>query len=799
MTQLPTSWIGCTLNGRYHIESLLGQGGMSTVYRATDPNLQRTVAVKIIHPNLTDNPQFVQRFEQEATAVARLRHPNIVQVHDFNHHEGIYYMVLEYIPGETLAQKLQDLNDAQAHMLPAQSVRILSDLCLAVDYAHQRGMVHRDLKPANVMINRLGEPVLMDFGIAKLLGSPPDTLSQEALGTARYMSPEQVAGDTRGQTVDHRADIYALGVMLFEMTTGQPPFTGASTTDILSKHLNEPVPDVENLNAALPPALTAVITTALAKDPAHRYQSAADMATALQSVGLHLQEFSGPLGARHWQHLSRLLQQAQTAAASEDFTGCLEKLDELERTGADFAPEKVTQLRQAAQTRLYERAVQHFQAGQFDESLALVELLRPLDPDSPHLSHLETQIRQSQKTTNLQANLDQLYDEAIAHLAQGNYDAALAAWQAIESQHGRLAYTDRLQVEQLAKEGICIGLYTRALTAVAVNQPAEALRLWAQIRDVDAHYPDTDDVAGQAERLLQQQQQQTTWQRRLIVVVPLILLLGLAGWWLGRNRLAGGEVSPQPTTTILAAMIAPTETVTATAPPTAVSTPTAVTTQPPAATQTSAPPATPQPSPSPAPTETVTGPILATDVAFAKEDASIFASPRTNSPELAVVALGEQLQVLGRSEVRNWLFVDNGEVAGFIFQPLLQWDGDLSTLPVYTYTDAAPTNNAATASPTAVGGPITSLKLDLWTLPGTAQCSGSGWRLNVFMQGQGGNGRYRYYWNGQFLVGPTSTSHTFTVNSGGGVIIGVGRVVSDDGQAIERELFIPIPTCADGS
>ncbi|MCB8983867.1 MAG: protein kinase [Ardenticatenaceae bacterium] len=777
MAQLPSSWIGYTLNGRYHIESLLGRGGMSTVYRANDPNLQRTVAVKIIHPHLTENPQFIQRFEQEATAVARLRHPNIVQVHDFDHEEGIYYMVLEYIPGETLAHRLQSLNTEHSHMLPAQCIRILTDLCLAVDYAHQRGMVHRDLKPANVMVNRLGAPVLMDFGIAKLLGRMPASDDQEALGTARYMSPEQI----QGYDVDHRSDIYALGVMLYEMLLGEPPFTGSSSAEIMAKHLNEPVPGIKGRLTAVPDALTSIILTAMAKDPAHRYQSATEMATALQSIGIEIQKSTGPLGARHWEHLSRLLQQAETAVANHDDLGCLEKLEELERTGADFAPEQVANLRQAARARLYEQALALFQAGRFDDSLALVGQLQPLAQDWPNLTHLESQIRQAQKTATLQASLDQLYDEAAAALEKGDYTTALAIWQTLETQRGQLAYSDPLQVVDRARRGLCTDLYAQAQTAVAAGQPAEALSCWAQIQDIDPNFPDSAGVVDQAHRLRRQRQQQNDWQRRLMVAVPLLAIFLVGGMWLARGRVGGGAAAP--TATVLAAVVLPTAT------PTARQTPTAV---PPTATiiPSRTPTAVP-PTATIAPTTTSASTALPADVALAKEDASIFAGPQTSSAELAVVAAGEVVQVLGRSEVRNWLFVGNGEVAGFIFQPLLQWTGDVSELPVFTYTDAAPEE----ATPPSGSSVITPLQIDLWALPDTVQCRDGRWSQRVFIQGQGGNGRYRYYWQDQALTGPTSGSYSFTANSDGGVIIGTGRVVSGDGQVAERELFIPIPSC----
>ncbi|MCA9947178.1 MAG: serine/threonine protein kinase, partial [Anaerolineales bacterium] len=155
MATIGPSWIGRTIGGRYEIESILGRGGMSSVYRANDPNLRRKVAVKIIHQHLSDNDEFIQRFEQEAAVIAQLRHSNIVQVHDFNHEGDVYFMVMEFVPGETLAKRLEALKNAGIRLPLNDTIRILTTICDAIDYAHQRRMIHRDLKPANVMINLL--------------------------------------------------------------------------------------------------------------------------------------------------------------------------------------------------------------------------------------------------------------------------------------------------------------------------------------------------------------------------------------------------------------------------------------------------------------------------------------------------------------------------------------------------------------------------------------------------------------------------------------------------------------------
>jgi eukaryotic-like serine/threonine-protein kinase len=274
------SWIGRTLNGRYKIEELLGQGGMSAVYRAQDPNLRRVVAVKLIHGHLSDNPDFIRRFEEEATAVAQLRHNNIIQVYDFNHDGSTFYIVFEYIPGETLQQRLHHLSQ-QNHRLPIdEAIRITATIADALDFAHQQGLIHRDVKPANVMINMRGEPILMDFGIAKITAGTQHTATGAILGTARYMSPEQV----QGERVDARTDLYALGVMLFEMLSGRVPYQADSVMTLMMMHVQKPIPNILELRPDVPPYLVWVLNRALAKRPEDRFTTAGEMAAALRDT-----------------------------------------------------------------------------------------------------------------------------------------------------------------------------------------------------------------------------------------------------------------------------------------------------------------------------------------------------------------------------------------------------------------------------------------------------------------------------------------------------------------------------------
>ena len=272
------TWIGRTLSGRYKIEALLGQGGMSAVYKARDPNLKRVVAIKLIHPHLSGDPSFVLRFESEASAVASLRHPNIVQVYDFNNDEGVYYMVLEFIPGETLHDRMSRVINTGRQFSIQDALKFTINICDAVGYAHQRGMVHRDIKPANIMLDTQGQAILMDFGIVKILGGDSHTSTGAVVGTARYMSPEII----RGEVADHRSDIYSLGVTLYEMLSGRPPFVADSAMTLMMMHLNDPVPDVRDFRTDVRPELVEILEKCLAKDRNDRYLSAAEMAADLR-------------------------------------------------------------------------------------------------------------------------------------------------------------------------------------------------------------------------------------------------------------------------------------------------------------------------------------------------------------------------------------------------------------------------------------------------------------------------------------------------------------------------------------
>jgi serine/threonine protein kinase len=264
--------------GKYRIIEKLGRGVMAEVYKAHAPGSNRYAAVKILHPFLAEEKDFIGRFEREAVAMARLQHPNIVPVFDFGCEGGLYYMVMEFIDGPTLKAELRKRSRMAQPFDTREAIRILVAIGSAVDYIHGQGIVHRDLKPANIMFTSEGEPMLTDFGIAKIVGAKRYTMTGAISGTPAYMSPEQGQGE-RG---DERSDIYSLGVILYEMVTGRVPFQAKTPYTIIMKHIQDPPPLPRAVNPRLSKSVERVILKALSKDPDDRYQTAGEMTRALR-------------------------------------------------------------------------------------------------------------------------------------------------------------------------------------------------------------------------------------------------------------------------------------------------------------------------------------------------------------------------------------------------------------------------------------------------------------------------------------------------------------------------------------
>lgn len=267
---------------RYEIQQRLGAGGMARVYKAWDTNLERTVAIKVLHEHLAEDPTFKERFEREAKLIANLNHPNIIQVYDFNTAQldgfPVYYMVMSYIAGQTLRELLAD-HAERGELLSYERVwAIMTNLTEALHYAHKAGMVHRDVKPANILFNDLDQAVLTDFGIARLIASSRLTQDGTSTGTPAYMSPEQASGHPG----DMRSDLYSLGVILYEMLTGRPPYADEGGLSLMYKHINEPVPLLSQVMPNATPELDTVLLHALAKNPDDRYQTAREFIAALK-------------------------------------------------------------------------------------------------------------------------------------------------------------------------------------------------------------------------------------------------------------------------------------------------------------------------------------------------------------------------------------------------------------------------------------------------------------------------------------------------------------------------------------
>ncbi|NAS22752.1 Stk1 family PASTA domain-containing Ser/Thr kinase [Herbidospora sp. NEAU-GS84] len=275
-TTLSDPLVGHTLDGRYRVESRIARGGMASVYLALDVRLDRMVAIKVMHRSLAEDPQFVRRFIGEAKSVASLSHPNIVHVFDQGTDGDHVYLSMEYFPGKTLRAVL----DERGPLAPREALEIMIPVLAALGSAHQAGLIHRDVKPENVLMTEDGRVKVVDFGLVRAIEGGNQTRSGVMIGTVGYMAPEQV---TTGQA-DVRADVYAAGIMLFELLTGRQPFGGESPVSVAYRHVHESVPAPSSFSYDIPPALDALVAAATAKDPADRPRDANAMLVAAVEV-----------------------------------------------------------------------------------------------------------------------------------------------------------------------------------------------------------------------------------------------------------------------------------------------------------------------------------------------------------------------------------------------------------------------------------------------------------------------------------------------------------------------------------
>jgi tRNA A-37 threonylcarbamoyl transferase component Bud32/tetratricopeptide (TPR) repeat protein len=504
--------------------------------------------------------------------------------------------------------------------------------------------------------------------------------------------------------------------------------------------------------------------------------------------------------ARHLARLSSLLREAKAFLEQGNFAACVDKLSEAQRLDATYKQDEVTQLRQEALNRLHERANRLLREKKFEESLVALAELRERSPDYPDVypdvDELEAQAHEGIRVRDLRVKLDGLYGQAVQQLNRRAYAEALELWQAIQQQKGDLDYADPRDVEVRARDGLCMNLYNQAVGALAQKDHRQALDLWHQVRGVDPTYPDGQRVEERAQAMIEREKKTRWWAIRLggggIALILLILLVAMI------SRGCDG-IFVRPTDT-------PTWTPSPTATPTLPPSPTATPTRTPSPTHTATPTPTPSPTatptwtPSPTatvaltitftPTPTLTPTATLPPLAAAIQGSSIYAAPASSSQVLGGISVGEQVPVLGRSEVGQWFYVrDDQGVEGFVYKLRFDWPGDYESLPVI----ASPVTPVPGPYTPPSGPPYPLLQMDLWDISG--RCSGGVWYKSVYIQGHGGNGVYTYYWNGERVAGPTGESYAFEVHSTGGAMIGTGKVVSGDGQVVERKLYIRPPDC----
>ncbi|MCB8981721.1 MAG: serine/threonine protein kinase [Ardenticatenaceae bacterium] len=278
------------LNGRYELLERIGSGGMSVVYKAQDRALGRIVAVKMMHESFTSDSGFLKRFQQEAHAAANLAHPNIVTVHDIGQDEYKHFIVMEFVEGKTLKEIIRSYKGEP--MPIGRALDLIIQVCNGIGYAHRANLVHCDVKPQNIIVTVDDQVKVADFGIARAISTATQVQPvSQVWGTPQYFSPEQAAGDTPTPA----SDVYSIGVILFEMLTGQLPFAAESHTAMALKHLHTPPPLVNELNPAIPTQLAQIVNKLLSKEPAGRYRTAGQLGRILSTYRQRSQEETGPI------------------------------------------------------------------------------------------------------------------------------------------------------------------------------------------------------------------------------------------------------------------------------------------------------------------------------------------------------------------------------------------------------------------------------------------------------------------------------------------------------------------------
>ncbi len=479
--------------GKYEITGVLGRGGMGVVYRAEDRRIGRQVAIKTLTEGFTGEPEMLERFYREAQA-GILQHPNIVIVYDLGDEDGMPFIVMEFVDGEPLDKIIA--SGRQLHMVDRLS--IIEQVCAALGYAHQRGVVHRDIKPANVIVQPDGTAKLVDFGIARVQSSKESGLTRtgNVIGTVHYIAPERL----KGQPFDGRSDIFSTGVMLYLLLTGQLPFTGEDMT-VLQKLVNEPAPPLKTYLANYPPALDGIMDRALAKDPAHRYATAEEFAADLHALGEQLKKGQ----------ITELFDDAERLATEQHFGRAREVLLQLVRidpqhTGArqllGVVQQNLARLQRAEQVRqLVAEADEAVASSRYPEALNALDQAIKLDPENVELATRLEEIRQRKQRADEVAGL---MTQAEGLRERGDLTGAIKVVEralkldqdstAIRAIHAELAR----QAKQAAQQQQVKELLGKARHEYTARRFTQAIEILREVGKIDPSTPELNSLLDEA-------------------------------------------------------------------------------------------------------------------------------------------------------------------------------------------------------------------------------------------------------------------------------------------------------------
>ncbi len=476
--------------GKYEITGILGRGGMGVVYRAEDKRIGRLVAIKTLTEGFSGQPEMLERFYREAQA-GILQHPNIVIVYDLGDEDGVPFIVMEYVSGDPLDKLIS--SGRQLSLI--EKLSIIEQVCAALGYAHQRGVVHRDIKPANVIVQPDGQAKIVDFGIARVQNSGAEsglTRTGNVIGTIHYIAPERL----KGRPFDGRSDIFSTGVMLYLLLTGQLPFTGEDMT-VLQKLVNEPAPPLSTWLTAYPPALDGIIDRSLAKDPEHRYATAEEFAADLHALGEELKKGQ----------ISELFSDAERLTTEQQFGRAREVLLQLVRidpqhTGArqllGIVQQNLARLQRAEQVRqLIAEAEEALASSRYTEALGSLDQAFSLDPENSELKARLEEVRQKKQRHD---EIGSLMTQADSLRERGDWTGALNVVEKalrLDQSNTRIraAYAEvSRQAKLAAQQGQIRELLGKARQEVSSRRFTAAIEILREVGKLDPSLPEMESL-----------------------------------------------------------------------------------------------------------------------------------------------------------------------------------------------------------------------------------------------------------------------------------------------------------------